>query len=86
MFVSVLGAILNVFLNYILIPKFGYIAAGYTTLVCYILFAVGHGCLCVSLKKMANIAQPLFSIHKIIVLVQVFDCSCRAEYYIFAGI
>jgi O-antigen/teichoic acid export membrane protein len=68
MIVSVLGAILNVFLNYILIPKFGYIAAGYTTLVCYILFAVGHGCLCVSLKKMANIAQPLFSIHKIIVL------------------
>ena len=40
-----------------LIPKFGYIVAGYTTLVCYILFAIGHGCLCASLKKSANIKQ-----------------------------
>lgn len=68
MIVSVLGAILNVFLNYLLIPKFGYIAAGYTTLMCYILFAVGHGCLCFSMKKNANIKQSLFSVHKIIVL------------------
>lgn len=68
MIVSVLGAILNIFLNYLLIPKFGYIAAGYTTLVCYILFAIGHGCLCASLKKSANIKQALFSVQKIIVL------------------
>lgn len=68
MVVSVLGAILNIFLNYLLIPKFGYIAAGYTTLVCYILFSVGHGCLCASLKKSANIKSSLFSVHKIIVL------------------
>ncbi|MBQ2980625.1 MAG: oligosaccharide flippase family protein [Lachnospiraceae bacterium] len=39
---SVTGAIVNVVLNYIFIPVFGYIAAGYTTLFCYILFSAGH--------------------------------------------
>jgi len=36
------GAVLNIILNAIFIPIFGYIAAGYTTLVCYILFGVLH--------------------------------------------
>ncbi len=39
---SCVGAILNIVLNLIFIPKFGFIAAGYTTLVCYILFGVLH--------------------------------------------
>ena len=33
---------LNLLLNYLLIPKFGFIAAGYTTLVCYLLLAIFH--------------------------------------------
>lgn len=36
------GAILNIVLNYIFIKIYGYYAAGYTTLVCYILYAVFH--------------------------------------------
>lgn len=39
---SVGSAVLNVILNIIFIPKFGYIAAGYTTLVCYIIYSLGH--------------------------------------------
>lgn len=39
---SVIGAILNIILNYILMPIFGYYAAGYTTLFCYIMFSLGH--------------------------------------------
>lgn len=39
---SVLGAGLNVILNYIFIGLFGYIAAAYTTLVCYICFSLFH--------------------------------------------
>lgn len=39
---SIGGAILNVVLNYIFIPIFGYYAAGYTTLVCYIAYVVAH--------------------------------------------
>jgi O-antigen/teichoic acid export membrane protein len=41
-FASVGGAGLNVILNYFFIRHCGYIAAGYTTLMCYILFAVFH--------------------------------------------
>lgn len=33
---------LNVILNYLFIPKFGFIAAAYTTLICYITFSLLH--------------------------------------------
>ena len=36
------GAILNIILNAIFIPIYGFVAAGYTTLVCYVLFGVLH--------------------------------------------
>ena len=36
------GAILNIILNYFFIRVFGYYAAGYTTLLCYILYAAFH--------------------------------------------
>lgn len=42
MIASVTGACLNLLLNYIFIPIYGFLAAGYTTLVCYILYAVAH--------------------------------------------
>ena len=42
MIASVVGAALNVLLNYIFIGKYGYVAAGYTTLLCYIVYAMGH--------------------------------------------
>lgn len=35
---SILSAVLNIILNYLLIPIFGYVVAGYTTLVAYIVF------------------------------------------------
>lgn len=36
------GAVLNIILNYIFINIFGYYAAGYTTLFCYIIYAAMH--------------------------------------------
>lgn len=46
MIASVLGAIMNIVLNYLFISpdwlNLGYVSAGYTTLICYILYAVGH--------------------------------------------
>lgn len=39
---TLIGAILNIVLNYLLIPIFGYYVAGYTTLVCYMLFSILH--------------------------------------------
>ena len=42
MIASMSGAVLNVILNAIFIPQFGFIAAGYTTLVSYLLYAIAH--------------------------------------------
>lgn len=42
MVASVFAAVLNIALNYIFLKKFGYYAAGYTTLFCYILYAGCH--------------------------------------------
>ena len=39
---TMVGAGLNLILNYIFIRQFGYYAAGYTTLFCYILYALMH--------------------------------------------
>ena len=39
---SIIGALLNIFFNYIFINLFGYMAAGYTTLACYIIYCVAH--------------------------------------------
>ena len=44
MIASVIAAALNVLLNYLMIPAFGYIAAGYTTLICYIIYTAAHYC------------------------------------------
>lgn len=42
MIASIIGAILNVILNWIFIPMYGYLVAGYTTLMCYIVFCLTH--------------------------------------------
>jgi len=42
MVASVFSAGLNILLNYIFIREFGYIAAGYTTLFCYIVYTFLH--------------------------------------------
>jgi O-antigen/teichoic acid export membrane protein len=39
---SVIAAAGNILLNFMFIPHYGYIAAGYTTFVCYGLFALTH--------------------------------------------
>ena len=36
------SAVLNLLLNHLFIPRFGYVAAGYTTMICYILYALFH--------------------------------------------
>jgi O-antigen/teichoic acid export membrane protein len=55
--VSACGAVLNVVLNYICIKRFGYIAAGYTTIVCYILFAIAHYFFMKKVQKKHNVAE-----------------------------
>lgn len=39
---TMIGAVINLVTNYIFIPRYGYMAASYTTLGCYILYTVFH--------------------------------------------
>lgn len=39
---SIIAAVLNIILNYVCIKYFGYIAAGYTTLICYMVLTIMH--------------------------------------------
>lgn len=42
MIASIFGGVLNIILNYLFIKMFGFIAAGYTTLLCYIFYVFIH--------------------------------------------
>ncbi len=58
MYISMAGAALNIGLNYIGIKMFGYVAAAYTTLFCYIAFSLGHYIyMTVSIKKAVHISN-----------------------------
>ena len=71
---SVIIAALNVLLNYIFIKTFGYIAAGYTTLFCYILYSIIHYCLMKYIcKKYYNDAK-VYNFRKFILLSMAFIC------------
>ena len=48
---TIMVALLNVILNWIFIPKFGFIAAGYTTLICFITQAGIHCFLVLQMSK-----------------------------------
>lgn len=42
MYASIIAGVMNLILNFIFIPIYGMYAAGYTTLVCYIILSLGH--------------------------------------------
>ncbi len=72
---SIVGAILNIILNFIFIEKFGYIAAGYTTLLCYIGYSIGHYLLMQKIcNKYCNGIKP-YNIKIIISIAVVFTVS-----------
>ncbi len=48
---SFIAAAVNIVLNYVFIKLYGYIAAGYTTLTCYVLYSVGHYCVSKNVLK-----------------------------------
>lgn len=83
MFVSIIGAILNIVLNMIFIKRFGYIAAGYTTVVCYILFSLGHFFLYKMIIKKQGITENFFEGKKIFfigIAVSTFMLICLVLY------
>lgn len=59
------AAALNILLNIIFIPQFGYVAAGYTTLVCYALYAFSHFAFTVYICKKEAGISGLFKFKKL---------------------
>ena len=66
MYVSVACGILNILLNYLLIDVFGYMVCGYTTMISYIVFAVGHYYFVNKICKKEIPRISLFDVKKII--------------------
>lgn len=68
---SVFGAIINIISNSILLRIFGFVAAAYTTLLCYISLSVFHYCF---MKKTMNKRNQLFEICEIkkVIYISVF--------------
>lgn len=67
---SLVGAVLNLGLNYIFIKRYGYIAAGYTTLFCYMIFAIMHYYGMKKVLKQKNIKEPVYDL-KFLLLVTI---------------
>lgn len=68
MVASCVAAVANIGLNYIGIQRFGYIAAAYTTLICYILLSVAHYMAYRIICKRKEIDFELYDIRLIVIL------------------
>ena len=69
---SVLAAIVNVVLNYFCIRRYGYVAAGYTTLFSYFIFAY---CNYISMKKLSkddDCMEKIYDYKALLILLAVF--------------
>ena len=68
MIASVFGAALNILLNYIYIQKYGFIAAAYTTMICYLIYVICHYCLMMRICRKNNIYPKIYD-EKILLLI-----------------
>ncbi len=65
---TALSAGLNLLLNYIFIGRFGYIAAGYTTLVCYMLYTAGHYIIMTAIARKKCGLREVYSTPRLLML------------------
>ncbi len=68
-FGGVIPCIVNLVLNYLYIPKYGYVAAAYTTLLSYILFAMTNYFLSLHVLKENGVTQKIYDIRALTLLL-----------------
>ena len=73
---SFLSAIVNIVLNYLFIPRFGFVVAAWTTLISYIIFALCGYITMNMAKKKHNIENNIYDIKFIIIQSIVFLTLC----------
>ncbi|MCD7826896.1 MAG: oligosaccharide flippase family protein [Clostridiaceae bacterium] len=71
MWTSIFVCLCNVILNYVFISRFGYIAAGYTSLASYILYLAGHMCAVRYIQKKEK-EKPVFDNRAVLLICIVF--------------
>lgn len=76
MYASMSGAALNVILNAIFIPVFGFIAAAYTTLVCYAVFMIMHFLFSKKVLKDQGILEAVYDDKTIFLLSTFISIFC----------
>lgn len=67
-YISMAGAALNIVLNYIGIRTFGYIAAAYTTMICYMAFCAAHYCYTIYCVKKTYHVASVFRVQRLILI------------------
>ena len=71
-YVSVVCGIINIILNYYGIQLFGYVACAYTTLISYVLFAIGHYIFLRVTLKQSGIKETVINIWELIIISALF--------------
>lgn len=66
--ISMAGAIMNIVLNFFGIQMYGYIAAAYTTLICYIFFCFAHYAYTIQSVKKQFQLESVFQIKRLVLL------------------
>ena len=65
---SLFAAVLNVVLNWFFIPVFGYVAAAYTTLFSYFVFAVSNYIAMKLILKEKNVEDNIYDYRRLVIL------------------
>ena len=84
MYASVIGAALNIILNAVFIQIFGFIAAAYTTLVCYLVFMIMHYLFSKKVMKDQNINDPVYdnrTVFLITGIITIVGLGCMATFH-----
>lgn len=83
MIATVISALVNLGLNIIYIKQYGYIAAAYTTLACYILYAVGHYFLMKYICKKYMDTKNVFNGAKVFGVSSLFTVGAFASIFLY---
>ena len=80
---SVSGALLNIILNAIFIPLFGFIAAAYTTLVCYMFFMLLHYVFAKRVLRIHDIQEKVYDdrmLFALALVLSIVSLGCMMTY------
>ena len=82
MFASVITALTNIALNYVFINLYGYLAAGFTTLVCFAIYAFSHYVFSSLIVKKKCDGESVYN-NKLILLISVLTIAISAVIMLF---